>query len=85
MSNPANIHSPSQYLAMEREFDTIWEAYLDESKDPVVQARVAPGLKRHEVAHCYCELPGVRDYAQFRGSDFGYKWNGQLEELLRGR
>jgi len=86
VSNPVNIHSPNQYLAMEREFSLDWEVYYDEAKDPAIAARIENNEYRVQAAHHYNKLPAdVALHVHFRSSDFGYKWNGQLEELLRGR
>lgn len=86
MSNPVNIHSPNQYLAMEREFCRDWEVYHDEAEDPAIAARIENNEYRVHAAHCHNELPAdALLHVKFRASDFGSKWNGQLEELLRGR
>jgi hypothetical protein len=86
VSNPVNIHSPNQYLAMEREFSRDWKVRRDSTEDPAIAARIENNHERVLAAHHYNELPAdVALHVRFRSSDFGYNWNGQLEELLRGR
>lgn len=85
MSNPVNINSPIQYLAMETEFNTFWDEHRD-ATDPEIRAHVAQWLDRHVAADFHSDLPhDTITYIQFRADKHGRYWDGSAEYLLKGR